>query len=280
MEELSFRSILFIIVVVVAIFITEAKIGYDMNVVVSNSTMQSNWRRSQSTEVLALQIDGEFSGEGNFTKYLVIDGFAGIGMKENTFAKDGRIRSEDRINLNSEEEYIYINQIWDNESERYFCEINESLPTLLYNENNIRFRGESIRSRSNYKNNEDCIYTKYYSNELIKSVRYFGLYSNALITAKVTPDSVEENVTRNSLLAFGLSSSSDRYSELGFVSGGEQLIEENYVGSFTISETITKQYEGLNLNMSEEMEISWLEACFSDCKRGSELWHPEDVFDY
>jgi len=257
-------DICFLLMLFLTSCITEGKIGYDIGVTVSNSTSQSQWGRSQSTAVLTFHSDTVFNGDGNTSKYLNIVGFAGIGLKENTYTKEGRLRYEDLIELTSQENYIFIDKTVTNNSEFYRCEINESLPTFLYNENKIYYRGAGIRARNRYYNNEDALYTKYYSNRFSKTVRYAGTYTNGLITAEVTPARVDEEVLKNSATAFVLSSSSDQYSGFAFVSDSVPIIEEIYLGSFDINQIITKEYEG-----AKEVDLTgWLECCFSEGLEG------------
>ena len=234
---------------------SEAKIGYDINVVVNNSTMQSSWSKSQSTAKLTFLFDGACTGMGRSSKYLKIDGFAGIGMKENTYTGEGRLICKDQINLISEEGHIDINEKGDNNSERYTCKINASLPTTIYNTNDIYYRGSGIHTRNIYKNNENIIYTNYYSDIFLKSVRYAGTYNDERISAEVTPEGAKEIIRTNPVVAFDVSSTSDQYSGIGFISDNTQLIEDRYMGTFTINEKIIKKYD---FNASEEETDNWL----------------------
>ena len=250
---------------------TEAKVGYDIHVIVNNSTMASEWGRSQSTEILSFQADSICNGNGKFAKYVNIDGFAGQSLKETGYSNPGRLISKGNLQVKSDLGWINIEisgktEPGEDESERYnttninetdiaMVEINESLPTLVYSEEDLYYSGEGIRTRSTYVNNKDEIYTRYYATRLLKSSKYGGIYSNSLIKVEVTPTRVEESVLTNSTTAFRTSSQSDRYSGLGYVSEGEQ-IEQSYFGSYTINQVITSK---MKFNLEDQGD--WLGCC-------------------
>jgi len=252
----SFWLILLFLVFIFLFHSTQAKVGYDIHVVVNNSTMSSEWSRSQSTDILSFKAEGVCNGDGKFSKYVDIDGFAGQSLKETGYSNPGRLISKSAIQVKSDEDWLYIVESGKNDSELYTVEINESLPTFVYSEEDLYYSGEGIRTRSVYVNNEDEIYTRYYATRLLKSHRYGGIYSNSLITAEVTPSRAEELVLTNYTTAFRISSQSDRYSGLGYVSEGE-LIEQRYVGSFTINQVISSKRM---FNLDDE-EGDWLGCC-------------------
>lgn len=235
----------------------DAKVGYDIHVCANNSTMQSCWSRSQSTTPLVFHMEGSLSGEGNSSMYSSIAGIAGITVQDRTSTKKGQLRIEDNFDVYSYANYIIIDQNWNNDLERYSVEINESLPTFLFNEKKILYRGEGINTRDEYENNQYKFYTKYKANNLQKATKYAASYANSIITAEVTPSNVRSTVTGKISAALGLSSSSDRYSELGVLTESEEIIE-NYWGAFQINRIIIKEYNS-SLHKEEEELI---ECCF------------------
>lgn len=240
--------------------LSEGKIGYDINAVVSNSTATSSWSRSQSTEIMKFQYDSACTGNGRSAKYMTIDGFAGIGLKDNTYTGEGRFICSENIELMSDENYIFIEETGENNSEHYTCKINESLPTLLSVKNKVFYTGDEIRARNAYKNNEDRIYTSYHAKSFTKSATYLGFYDKALITADVTPTCASVYVMKDSVTSFSLFSTSDLYSGLRFMSGKDGLIDDDYLGPFTINQRIAKRYSFDN----QSEEVDWLECCPSD----------------
>lgn len=232
--------LLAIFIGVETIFPSEAKVGYNINICVNNSTMGSSWGKSHTTIPLIFHSDGKISGIGNSSKYISIEGFSGIGLEDRTSTKEGGLRAEDRTELTSEANYIYITQTWDNGSANYHGEINESMPTLLYNENKIIYHGEYIHTINQYKNDDETLFTEYHANNLVKSAKYLGSNINFSVIVDLTPASVKEQVMKNSFLAFGLFSSSDLYSEFRY--GRNPLIDQIYLGAFQISGTLIRQY--------------------------------------
>jgi len=241
--------------------VTNAKIGYDMNVVVGDNNSTSTWSRSQSTSILSFNLESEFTGNGTYFKRARMSGFAGQGMGENTYASQGNIVDQSIIQAMSDENWIHIEQTTsDDNPERYEILINESLPTVIYNEDDLYYRGDNIRTRNFYYNDKDKIFTDYEGQRLLKSARFGSVYSDSLIYANVTPYQTEELVLTNRTTAFTISSNSDKYSGLGFGTYlDEYNIEQDYHGSFTIDQKITSQY-GYNVS---EADDPWLCAIFS-----------------
>lgn len=246
------------------IFMSEsvAKEGYDVNIMVNNSTMESNWRADQSTEILSFQAEGLCTGNGSYSKYLRISGFVGMGLKENTHTNEGRLINKNDVKVVSDKRWINFIDIVNN-SEHYVGEINESLPTVMYSNEDLYYRGDGIYTNNKYVNKEEGIYTKYRASRLIKSVKYGSAYVGSLISANVTPDRVQELILRNSTTAFKLASDSDQYSELGYRSKDECL-EETYFGPFIMdNKIIIKRDYGIS------DEQNWLSCCYSE--RDSQL---------
>lgn len=242
--------------------VSNAKIGYDINVEVGDNNSTSTWSRSQSTAILSCNLEGEASGNGTYSKRVRLSGFAGQGMSENTYAKKGNIVDQNIIQAMSDENWIHIEQTASNDTlERYDVFINESLPTVLYNEDDLYYRGEGIRTRNSYISDKDKIYTSYEAQRLLKSTRYGSVYSDSLIYANVTPYRTEELILTNRTTAFTLSSDSDKYTGLGI---GNYLddkydIEQDYYGSFTVNQKITSRY-GYNVS---DTDNPWLCAILS-----------------
>ncbi len=278
-----FRILLF---VAVSLFIltfilpsyVEAKVGYSINVDVDGT----KWGHSKYTEILNFKSDSECNGRGNSSKYVNLPGFAGIGFKESTYTKEGRLATKNVLNLSAKFNWIYITENVDgaeyindtdtdsgtetNEinitqvaSDSYYVEINESIPTIVQAEDAISYIGEGIYTRNSYHNNEDKICTNYQATNLSKSARYVGVYSNAFIRAHVTPGQVEEDILKNSITNFRVLSRSDKYSGLRYKTG-DVYSDEEYVGDFRISRTISKR---TRFSLSRE-EDNWLGCCPPD----------------
>jgi hypothetical protein len=152
----------------------EAKVGYSIGVDVDGTT----WGRSKYTEVLNFKSESECSGKGNSSKYVNVPGFAGIGFKEITYTKEGRLAAKNTLNLSAKFNWIYITEnvdgaeyindtengngtinITQTASDNYYAEINESIPTLVRTDDEISYIGEGIYTRNSYSNNEDKICT-------------------------------------------------------------------------------------------------------------------------
>lgn len=253
-----------IVMVMVALAITslplsQARVGYNLNVVVENTTdmSMSSWGRSQSTAAMNFQFEGTSTGNGESSKYIRIGGFAGLGYKENTYTNPGRLIAGETIDLKSDINYIIIDEAGDEKSDRYTAKINESLPILMSVDNRIYYLGDGIWNRNKYVNNDDLIYSNYHGKMFTKASNYRAFVDETLINVDITPYYVNEDIKKNSLTSFGVSSNSDRYSSLRYISADDTLIEGDYWGSFTINQKINKIHGFEN----DFDEVDWLE-CF------------------
>lgn len=252
-----------------------AKVGYVIDVDVDGT----HWSRSQYTEVLNFKSESECSGKGNSSKYVNVPGFAGIGLKELTYTKQGRLATKSALNLSAKFNWIYIDELVNGaqyynetiddstndtinisrQADDYYAEINESIPTLLRTDDQIAYRGEGIYTRNSYTSDEDRICTSYQATNLSKAARFAGVYSNSLIRVHVSPGNVDELQLKNTATAFRVLSSSDRYSRLGYRSG-KTYSDEVYVGSFNIDRTISKR---TRFNLTS-VDVGWLGCCPPD----------------
>ncbi len=274
----------------------EAKVGYSINVDVDGT----KWGHSKYTEILNFKSDSECNGRGNSSKYVNVPGFAGIGFKETTYTKEGRLATKNALNLSAKFNWIYITENVDGAeyvndtdtdadtgsntdeinitqvaSDSYSVEINESIPTIVRADDEISYIGEGIYTRNSYHNNEDKISTSYQATNFSKAARYVGVYSNAFIRAHVTPGSVEEDILKNSITNFRVLSLSNRYSRLQYKSD-DACSDEEYVGDFRISRTISKR---TRFNLSRE-ELSWLGCCPPDTDYVKpKKWSCDCIFD-
>ena len=219
-----------------------AKVGYCISVVVNNSTESSSYGRCQSTSVLNFQADTSISGIGNSSKYVSLDGFAGVGMKENTNTDAGTLIDRDTMQVVSEVGGIDIEQIGTNNSEHYTAKIEENLPALVYDKQNIFYTGKGIHARNAYSSGNEQVSTNFYGEKLTKTAGYLGVHRNELIFVDVTPARAEDSVFINRSLTFGLSSISDQYSGFKVVSPNN-LFDEEYRGSFKLTKKISSEQE-------------------------------------
>ncbi|MFB3764215.1 MAG: hypothetical protein ACE14P_03095 [Methanotrichaceae archaeon] len=264
--------ILFIIIVN-----SDAKIGYNINVDVSGT----KWSRSQITEVLNFRTDGQITGTGNSSKYVNIPGFAGIGVKETTYTKKGKLSNTNNLNITAKLNWIYINENIDDHpainktifengtviyvpvvqaSSHYYAEINESIPTLVRSEDETYYSGEGIYTRNRYVNDQDLLCTDYYANNLSKAARFAGVYSNAMIITDIIPGNINELDLTNSATAFRLQSISDKSTRLKYQSGSS-VSDEEYVGKFKIDRKFSRR-STFNFSRGED---DWLGCgCYPD----------------
>ena len=261
------RFIFFIILVFLLILsFADAKMGYDISVTVNDSNGTSHYGVSQYTSVLNFQLSGSCSGDGNASRYDKVDGLAGNDFKETMFTKKGRLISSDQLTAISLEGNILIDEIVQNKSNYFAIAINESLPTIIYQKNDIYYRGDGIYQKDTYSNNEDHINTNYHANLFTKSVSYAGVYRGASIEAEITPTNVSETGGRNYSTAFRLSSGSDQYSGLAFKSDGN-FIEEVYRGKYNINVLTTQDHKinYFNLSLFDSDLHDWLPcSCLSN----------------
>jgi hypothetical protein len=240
--------------------ISDALIGYDIQVTVNNST---HYEASQSTSVLQFQSSGLCSGNGNASRYDKIDGLAGNDFKETMYAKKGRLISNDKLVAISYIGYILISETVQNNS--FAITINESLPTVIYHKNDIYYRGAGIYQKDVYSNNKDHIKTDYYADLYTKSVSYAGLYRGALVEAEVIPGQIREVGGRNYSTAIRLQSQSDLYSEFGFGSDGK-FMDEVYRGNFKINNNLLNNHKITFFNLGDSED--WLPCCRPDLEVG------------
>jgi hypothetical protein len=230
--------------------ISNAKVGYSLNVIVNDSNMSSSWSRSSYTNVLAFISDGQCTGTGNSSKYVSLSGFAGLGFKETGYTKEGRLINSNKISVVSKARDIHIEETGTENSTVYTAYINESFPTVLYHADDLYYRGIGIRNRNAYENSKDKIFTNYFGTSLSKSIKYGGIYNDARIYATVTPSSVDENIFENRTSAFRVSSISDRYTGFGFTTG-DAFLEQAYTGSFNLESKLIMGRKFL-INLTEE----------------------------
>jgi len=215
----------------------DGKIGYDISVRVNNSTGYTQWGHGHQSNVIRFNLDAQCKGDGNSSKYINIQGFEGISLKETTHTKEGRLREDKSLSLTSTLNWIDIEEHVTEKSERYHVRINESFPTLIIDKNNIKYKGEGIYSHNSYINNNDKIFTQYIANDFTKSTAFVGLYKDAYITADLTPARVHQFLGENYTTSFGLNSESNVYS--GFkLESPQEFMEQSYTGSFRLIKKI------------------------------------------
>jgi hypothetical protein len=215
----------------------DGKIGYDIFVRVNNSTGYTQWGHSHYGNVMRFNLDAQCKGDGNSSKYINIQGFEGISLKETIHTKEGRLREDKSLSLISTLNWIDIEEYVTEKSERYYVRINESFPTFLIDKNNVKYKGEGIYSNNLYINNNDKILTQYIANDFTKSTAFAGLYKNAYITADLTPARIHQFLGENYTTSFALNSDSNVYSGFKFDSP-QRFMEQSYTGSFRLIKKI------------------------------------------
>ena len=266
-------KILVLLIIILSIYaffpFCAAKVGYCIEVTVNNSTMSSSWGRCQSTVPLTCQTVTKISGNGNFSRYESIEGFAKIGLKELSHGNQGKLVLSDLLSVSSRVNWIEINEVSINESpnllnevgyDHYTIKINESIPTTIYNKQNILYQGKGMRVKNNYINNNDKIVTNYFGTRLSKSVTSLGILSpRSYIFADITPARTLETVLENRGVAFKLESNSNQYSGFGFASDNS-FIEQTYWGAFKLNKIISNIHS-YNYSDNSEMMPDVIPCC-------------------
>ena len=234
----------------------EGQVGYRIYATVNNSTANSSFGWSHQTTVLTYNLESHIKGDGNSSKYINVNGFDDINLKENTYTKNGRLKEDKRLSIASQVNWIYIEQNYSHDKDTYHVEINESMPSNLLNVEEITYRGDGIYKRNSYTNNEDKIMTNYQAKKFSESSAYLAVYRNAFIVADLTPASVVQFVGENYSSLFQVSSDSDIYTGFKFESSNE-LIDESYIGSFKLNTKVSKVH---SFERSQE-EDDWLGCC-------------------
>ncbi len=256
-NNIKARSICLIILLLAILSQAEGKTGYDIFVTVNNSTASTSFSRSHYTSVFDFNSESHYKGDGNSSKYIKIDGLGGVGLKENTYTKEGRLKEDNRLSAGSSVNFVSIDEDVSNNAEEYNVNINESMPSFLLSVDETVYRGEGIYKRNSFINNEDEIMTSYHAKKFSESSAFLARYRNALIIADVTPAGIVEFVGENYSTTLQLASESDLYSGFKFRSPDEH-IEEDYVGSFKISKKLSKEHSFRYDNDDQE---SMLDCC-------------------
>ena len=237
---------------------SSARIGYSLHVDVNGT----EWSRSQSTKVLSFQSDSIVSGKGNCSKYANIVGFAGNGLKDNIYAKDGSITSSNKISIKSIDKWIHIEQSVDNNSNHYSVEINESLPTIVSSKDELYYKGKGMYSNGIYSSGSDSITLNYQAASISKLVNFGGFYSDAIIFADITPGQIQVSDLTNKSMALSVSSMSDKLSEISYDSDDIQL-DQTYRGLYRMDSKFILRSQ-FNLDQLEGYDLSCCQLPISD----------------
>jgi hypothetical protein len=228
---------------------SSSRVGYSLNVDVNGTT----WSRSQSTNVLSFQSDSDVSGKGNCSKYTNIHGFAGNGLKDNIYAKDGSITNSNKISIKSIDRWIHIEQSVDNNSNHYLAEINESLPTIVTSKEELYYKGKGMYSSGVYLSGSDAISLNYQGTLVSKSINFGGFYSNANILVDITPGQILASDLTNKSMALSVSSMSDKLSGISYNSDDIEL-DQTYRGFYKIDTKFVSRSQ-FNLDQLEGSEL-------------------------
>jgi len=229
--------------------LSNGKVGYSINVDVNGT----NWDWSQSTNVLSFQSDSMVSGKGNCSKYSSIVNFAGNGFKDNIFAKQGTITNKNKVSIKSIDRWIHIEELVDDNSSHYAVEINESMPTIVTNKDELYYKGQGFYSNGIYSSGDKKLSLDYNADSITKLINFGGYYSNSIINVDITPGRVQVADLANSSMAFALSSMSDKYSSIRYSSDDIEM-DQAYRGFYRIeSELISRSM--FNLNLLEDSEL-------------------------
>lgn len=270
MRRLSAALVIIPIVCLSVISLSDARVGYCIDVTVNNSTMSSSWSRCQSTVPLSFDSETRVTGNGNFSRHVSVDGFAKIGLSEASHGGQGRLVMSDLLSLSSQVEWIEINEVVVNQSsymhikdqDRYSVKINESLPTNVYSKQSLLYKGEGIYAKNDYINDDKKISTTYHATDLLKSVVSLGILApQAYVFADVTPARSLQAIFEKRGMAFTLTSTSNLYSGFSYVSD-DAVIDEAYLGKFKLNRVITSQLNYTYPDFPDRME-DYLTCCTS-----------------
>ncbi|MFB3765952.1 MAG: hypothetical protein ACE14P_12000 [Methanotrichaceae archaeon] len=200
-----------------------------------------------TTVALAFNAESQCTGTGNFSKYVDVSNFAGLSLKETEHSKQGRLIYSNTLSIDSRVRYVYIDEMVSKNSMLYEADINASMPTALYNRDDLYYRGSGMDIKSAYINNNDKMFTRLSGNLLTRSVKFGGIFNEERVLASIAPGSVDVHDLENRTFAFALTSSSDRSTGLRFVSGDE-FIDQNYVGRFQLNTKLLKGSNFIFLN--------------------------------
>lgn len=231
---------------------SSALTGYCIDVTVDNST---HWTRCQSSQVLIFNADSSSKGDGNYSKYMKVDGFAGIGMKELTSTDTGRLIEESKISVESDEPTVHIVETARNNSSVYNAYIEENFPTYATSNGDLYYRGKAIRNINYYTNNADKAYTEFGGSTLTKSSKYLAARTNSLVKAEIRAGSTNVLDLTNYATAFRIASQTNRYAAFKFQSD-DQCIDEEYRGSSRMNIRAVNSHK-YNTTLIED----WLSCC-------------------
>jgi hypothetical protein len=239
MNNILMKIIYFFIIMAAVLAQADGKVGYDIYAKVNDSNTSSSFGWGHHTTVLSYDLESSIKGDGNSSKYIKVNGFDNINLKENTHTKNGRLKEDKRLSIASQVNSVSINEGVTSNPETYQVEINESMPSSLLNEEEITYRGDGINKRNSYTNNNDEIITDYQAKKFYENSAFLGVYRNAFVKAYVTPAGVGKFIGENYSTIFQVSSDSDLYSGFKFKSS-DGLIDESYVGSFKLNAKVSR----------------------------------------
>lgn len=266
----------FLVLLLGIIFVAPAqcRMGYD----VVASVNSSSWELHRSTQSMTLQIEGNVSGYGRFSKYGQIEGFAGIEAKDRSsssqpaylgwdevvilLAREGPVSVTTKLKSGTNES---INEsVTVDESAQ--IEVEERWPTLFVNYKEISYFGPEIRTRENYRNNGDVVTTSINSWKLSKESIYEADINRTIISVNITPNDVVQEILSNKSSHYGVNLES-----IGSLTHLD-VIQQAHSGD--CASRITQDYLGeqkmsLDITMGDyvpppEEPREWLDCCYGE----------------
>jgi hypothetical protein len=246
-----------------------AKQGYQISAKVNDSTGSSSWMNSMVTQTLAFKSESAVSGTGNSSKYLTLSDFNGMYIKDAGYTKQGRLIANNTMNVASTVNYIHIQETAheDSASTIYNAIINASMPTVMYDADELYYRGDGMSTRNSYTNGKDEIKTALSGTTLTKSLVFGSSFTNALVFAELTPHSVWEKTLENRTTAFRIMSAADQNTKFSFKTE-DAAMEQNYVGAFQLNTKLIRgdvyhfQNDGDVCTVCGETGYAWLPCCY------------------
>lgn len=273
---------------------SSSRMGYDISVMVDGSS----WDIHRSTMDLSFSLNGTLKGEGKFSRFCKIDGFAGIKSHEiASSSQPGALDYQEQKLLQSKEGPVAITTKLasgengsENETHIIVSEgdviVKEKWPVYYANRKVVSYLGPGMRSREEYLNNGDMV-SKYLDSWKLSEYSFYRAHINrSYVHALIAPPrayvSRRENKSSSYILGLKVIGSSTGIDILQQNDGGSDLyvrdpdlyISQDYVGQQNIT---LKANMGELALVPDDEDDEWLGCCIDNYDRaccGEERFEP------
>jgi hypothetical protein len=245
------------------------KMGYDIVAHVGGSSFEIH----RSTLDFNYESKESINGSGLFSRYSHIKGFGGVDAREDTSTtKASKLAVKSQLLLMSREGPVKftvkaksgVNTSY-NESnialtDSAHLEIDERWPVYFIWSKKISYFGRGIRARERYENNGDVVDSYTWSWKLSQDSLYRAYANRSLISADISPESVEisQRSNRSSMYNLNLNSVGSMTHLMVFKQGngnsGDAYFSEDYAGEQKMAVKV-KMDESLIKPDDEDSEI-------------------------